>query len=105
MAIIEDFELGTANGRELASLYHVHKNTVYRLLKAAGAKKGSRALEAIAPLIAALDERDRQAAIQQAEDLRARIALHDAHMAIMERFMARLIEANARGALAELRWC
>lgn len=100
-AIIGDYELGLASGRELARRYGIHPNTLSRMVKSRGTVKGSRAMETVVDLIARLDERDRIAAHRKMLDDIKKLDQFNAGADMIGQFMAAFVQADRDGRLVE----
>lgn len=99
--IVELYERGEAFGPELARRFGVHRNTVFRLLKARGAVRGSRVDEAIAAANAHYDDLARRRRLARQQDEAARLARANEIMQSVHIMMQMVFQADREETLAQ----
>jgi hypothetical protein len=96
------FELGHMNGRQIADDLGVSPQTLMREMRRREAVYGSRVEEAIAPLNACIDEKQRLEALRRAEADRKAIDRAAATTALLDEMMKAILAADQRGELASV---
>lgn len=99
--IVRLYESGVFNGAQLARLYGVHRDVIYRHLKVAGAIKGRLIKGIVKKLEADIDARQRKRLLVRWEGENRRLDDFIQSAEDLKRFMEALIRADREGKLAE----
>lgn len=97
-AIVEAYELGLANIRELAVLHSVSRQAIWNGLTKRGAVKGRRVAEAIDPLVQQLDEELVARRREREEQRQRKWEQVERSTKELGRMVAALVKADAAGA-------